>query len=270
MRGHRGAQAVCLLVATVLLAGCAPRVESAQGSQARQIVGEVARSASGDRPDDINSIARSAAAAIEGDGSKRGRVDLVGIEESEPASLGEPFGTLTFRVQLPADDTGFAPAGPFGACFTVEFDYYGVSDDRIRENSRYLREQSCPADVAPIVPPIDTSIRSVVAANAEAAATEVLADQSSVGEEADVITARILALLELPTGTFEQLAQPTVLVNDGDVGVAMGSADDCVLVARVDGVVSRVMPAPILLQPGELGCQPGTALADPAQLRSPH
>ncbi|MFC5930380.1 hypothetical protein D6T64_18445 [Cryobacterium melibiosiphilum] len=146
-----------------------------------------------------------------------------------------------------------------------------MSDDRIWENSRYLREQSCPEGVAPVVPPIDTSIQSVVATNAEAAAMEVLGDETSVGQDAAEITARIMALLEVPSGEYEELARPTVLVVDGNVGVAMGrSSEDCVLVARVDGMVSRVMPAPILLEPGELGCQPGTALADPAQLRSPH
>ncbi|MFC5930379.1 hypothetical protein [Cryobacterium melibiosiphilum] len=95
---------------------------SAQDSQARAIVAEVAKSVSGNRPADINGFARSAAVSIEGDGSKRGRVDLVGIEERVPASLGDPFGTLTFRVQLPAGETGFDPADAFDACFTVEFD----------------------------------------------------------------------------------------------------------------------------------------------------
>ena len=270
MVGQRGAQAFCVLVVTGLLAGCAPGAASAQGSRASQMVGEVVTSVSGDRSRDINGFARSAAASIDGDGSVRGRVDLVAIEESEPASLGDPFGTLTFRVQLPEDDSGYTLERAFDACFTVEFDYYGVSDERIWESSSYLREQACPADVAVLVPPIDTSIRYVVAANAEAAAMGVLSDETAAVEDADGITARILALLEVSAGGYEQVAPPTVIVDDGDVGVAMGAADDCVLVSRVDGVVSRVMPAPILLQPGELGCQPGTALIDPAQLRSPH
>jgi hypothetical protein len=270
MIGQRGAQAVFLVLLTVLLAGCAPEVSSAQNSRARHILGDVVKSIVGDRPDDINGFARSAAASIEGDGSARGLVDLVGIEEWESASPDEPFGILTFRVQLPAGESGFAAEGPFDECFPVEFDYYGVHDEQIWESSHYLHERPCSADVAPVVPPIDTSIRYVVAANAEAAAIEVLSDETSAAEDATSITARIVALLEVPAGGYEQVAPPTVIVDDGNVGVAMGAAADCVLVSRVDGVVSRVIPAPIRLEPGELGCQPGTALTDPAQLRSPH
>jgi hypothetical protein len=43
-----------------------------------------------------------------------------------------------------------------------------------------------------------------------------------------------------------------------------------VLVKSENGAVEDVYPAPISLQPGELGCTPETALADPDQLRSPH
>ncbi|TFB71283.1 hypothetical protein E3O06_13075 [Cryobacterium glaciale] len=162
--------------------------------------------------------------------------------------------------------------GPFDACFEVEFDYYGVSDERIWESSDYLREESCSTSVAPVTPSVDTSIHYVVADNAEAAATEVLSDETSPSEPVGSdITARILALLDAPVGEFQQVAPPTVIVDKANVGVAMGyTPDDCVLVSRIDGVVSRVMPAPILLEPGELGCHPGTALQDPAQLRSPH
>jgi hypothetical protein len=60
------------------------------------------------------------------------------------------------------------------------------------------------------------------------------------------------------------------VVDDTRVGVAMGVADDCVLVKSEGDSVEDVYPPPVLLQPGELGCAPGTALTDPEQLRSPH
>ncbi|MDJ0339215.1 hypothetical protein [Cryobacterium sp. PH31-O1] len=272
MIGQRRGSGIFLLVLTVLLAGCLAEGSSAQSSRARHLLGEVVKSVAGDRPDDINGFARSVVSSIDGDRSARGLVHLVGIEEKEPASLSEPFGVLTFRVQLAGGETGVQGEGPFDACFAVEFDYYGVSDQRIWESSDYLREESCSASVSPVTPPIDTSIHFVVADNAEAAATEVLSDETSrFKPDGSDITARILGLLDAPVGEFQQVAPPTVIVDKGNVGVAMGSTpDDCVLVSRIDGIVSRVMPAPILLERGELGCQPGTALQDPAQLRSPH
>lgn len=47
----------------------------------------------------------------------------------------------------------------------------------------------------------------------------------------------------------------------------MGGSNDCVLVVRVDGVVEDVHVPKVYPQPGELGCDPWTALAgDPSPL----
>lgn len=73
-----------------------------------------------------------------------------------------------------------------------------------------------------------------------------------------------------PTGEREVAFDPDATVVDGDIGFAMGDADDCLLVKRdVDGVQVLQVPR-ILLQPGELGCAAGTALQPSDQLRSPH
>lgn len=272
MIGSRWPQTVLLLALTAFLAGCSSVLSSPQSAHARHIVGDVVKSASSDRHDDINGFARSTVAKISGDGAVRDVVSLVGIEELEPSALGDPLGVLTFRVQLAATQNGFGSEAAFDACFGIEFNYYGVTDDRIWEGVNYLRESACPVDVGPVVPPIDTSVVYVVAANAEDVAMRVLSEVTSVTElDGSDIEARILALLDVPSGEFEELTPPSVVVVDGKVGVAMGNtAHNCVLVALVGGVVSRVMPAPVRLEPGELGCRPETALMDPKYLGSPH
>jgi hypothetical protein len=50
----------------------------------------------------------------------------------------------------------------------------------------------------------------------------------------------------------------------------MGHAEDCVLVKREAGAVTHVVVAPVLLQPGELGCTADTALSPSESLRPPH
>ena len=73
-----------------------------------------------------------------------------------------------------------------------------------------------------------------------------------------------------PLGEREAPFEPQALVADGDIGFAMGDADDCLLVKR-DSEGVKVLNVPdILLKPGELGCDPDTALRPGDQLRSPH
>jgi hypothetical protein len=51
-------------------------------------------------------------------------------------------------------------------------------------------------------------------------------------------------------------------VNGADVGVSLRAfhAEDCLLGARVAGKVMAWQPSPIQMQPGELTCDPQTAL----------
>lgn len=259
-----------VLMIAVSLAGCAGASATSRSTLAREVLGDVVRTVAGDRHNDINGFARSVVDLMSNDMETPATVSLVGIEEREAARTGDPFGTLTFRVQVPDTHT----AEPFDGCYEIEFDRYGATDNRVWEGADYLREQSCPENVAPVVPPVDTSISYVVAANAEEAAVRVLSEATPAAEsvgDGDYIASRILALLDVPTGEYEELAPPAVIVVSDRIGVAMGATPgDCVLVARVDGVVSRVRPASIRLEPGELGCRPETALMDPAELGPPH
>ena len=176
---------------------------------------------------------------------------------------GSSIGTLTFAVTLPepADENGaFAPQretdpGPY--CFAVEMDAYGkVGEFGTAEG---IRSVDCPDPLVAVTPP--TSDRPVVADNTREAVWQVLADLPSA-PDADEVAERITALLA-PSDEGRVLAGVRVAVDGADVGVAVGGPDDCVLVARRDGTVTDVHVARVQLQPGEVGCTAGTALAPP-------
>ena len=121
----------------------------------------------------------------------------------------------------------------------------------------------------PVVPSATADRYPVVATNAVEATVQVLSSLESPFPSAEEIAASITALLEKPEGEFETAAPPSVEIDDeGRVGVGMGGPNDCVLVKFEDGVVEQLYAAPVLLQPGELGCSGGTALYP--DLSSPH
>ena len=102
------------------------------------------------------------------------------------------------------------------------------------------------------------------------AAHLVLAEIGPDAPSAAEVEAAIAALLIAPEAEFTVTAPPHAVVQGSSIGVAMGAADDCVLVSWIDGVSADVSVPRVLLQPGELGCQATTAIASPDQLRSPH
>jgi hypothetical protein len=256
---------------------------------ARDRVADLARSIGDEKPDDVFGYARAAVREVSPEtGGESSGIDLIGIDELQSERFGEPIGRLEFRVT----DAFAAGSGGVGApddadtsatefCFRVTFDHYGKVGDW--STSDGVDAFDCPADAAPVTPPVDTTLRAVVAVNAREAAREVLSERAATGSPQDSagIAAAILARLEPPAGEYEVLAEPVVVVESGAsgtavgpagdrVGVAMGRAESCVLMKLDDGIVADVRPPAVLLQPGELGCTPETALADPEQLRSPH
>jgi hypothetical protein len=248
--------------------------ERAQELVAQERVAELARDIGAERPDDMDGWARAAVAgATGGSGGESADIELIGIRTQQSVDPSEPFGSLDFRVPVPEQENASTGA-PGAYCFRVEFDYYGKVGTW--ESSDGVDPIDCPPDAAIVAPPVDDSAVAVVSGNAREVTTAVLLERGQTGAPStvDAIVAAISAQLESPAGEFEVAAPPRVIVvagNDGDrVGVAFGSADDCVLVKSENGAVEDVYPAPISLQPGELGCTPETALADPDQLRSPH
>lgn len=244
-------RALVILAAVLVLAGCVP--PSPQARAARESVIELVNGLGDIRGYDINAVAREIA--------DDPGVTLLAIREQDAATRDDTLGTLTLLVP---DRSGRTPRG---YCFEVQFNWYGYAG--VFDGDREPTPVECPQDPQALVPPPDTSIHSVVVDNAREAAIAVLtaaAPDADAGTITDEIAARLIA----PTGEYERAAPPRVVVDGGDIGVAMGGADDCVLVSRVDGVVADLHPPRVLLQEGEYGCRPETALVDPAQLQPPH
>lgn len=285
--------ALVAAVAALGLAGCAGSLrevaagdtEWQQRSLAEARVVELVKQMGDPRPDDINGWARAAAETAAGSGSDvyPSGIELIGIEARQSEQLIEPFGALTFRVPA-ADDPAVVgdPDGddPAAYCFTVAFDYYGKAGGETPSDG--INSIDCPPGAVSVTPPPDTTIRSVVSANTREAVTAVLLERLATGAPttAAEVEAAISARLEQPAGQYEVAAEPHALVegegqSDGPgaearVGVAVGTGDDCVLVKSENGAVADVYAPRVLLQAGELGCRPETALASDEELRPPH
>ena len=248
--------------------------ESQYVEGARESVAELVRGITHENAASIDVFARAAVAA-----SASGSIILIDYESLDATELIDPLGTLTFQVAVLEADAGTAQgegrradASPY--CFSVAFNYYGKASGSW-ETTEGINEVECPDNATAVVPPPDETVRAVVAENAVEVTQRVL-ENPSIGatlsneDAADAIAEAITAELLPPAGEFTVVAEPAVLVDGARVGVAMGSADDCVLMSRVNGVVEQLSVPQVLLQPGELGCAPSTALAPADQLRSPH
>lgn len=253
--------------------GAAEAAVTAQREAARERVADLARAIGGERPNDIQGYARAAVAEVS---LTADTMQLIGIDERQSLDVSKPFGSLDLQVPVEAADAASGAQGddaeaPTDFCFRVVFDYYGKVGEWATTDG--VETIDCPAGAVPVTPEPDETIQYVVAANARESAREVLLAAIQSGRlpsESDVV-AEIADLLEKPEDEFERAAPPRVLIDDAErIGVAMGDADECVLVKSENGRVLDVRPAPVLLQPGELGCSPSTALADPETLRPPH
>lgn len=259
--------------------GSEAEAEAAQLESARERVADLARAIGGDRPNDIQGYARAAVAevSVNADG-----IELIGIDEQQPIDEGQsldvskPFGSLDLRVPADAPHAASGAQGgdaltPQAFCFRVVFDYYGKVGEWATTDG--VESIDCPADAVAVTPEPDETVKYLVAVNARASAREVLLaaiESGRLPSESDVVT-EISDLLEQPESESERAALPRVLIDDSErIGVAMGDAHNCVLLKTEKGRVLDVRPAPELLQSGELGCSPSTALADPESLRSPH
>ncbi len=266
--------AALVLAAVLLVRTWSPGVHTPEERTARDVVvGMASQAAMAEYTHDMDDVARAAV----GSGAT-----VIDVYHQRPF-LGGTLGHLTFLVTV--DDPmvgekffdwfGLWPdqwdPGPY--CFRVAFDEHGKVGEPGTPDGAALVD--CPADAAPVtLPPDDTppvtpppSGDPVAAPEARDAAHEVLVTlPAGDAPDADDVAARINEALPA-AHDGRPVAQATVFVDDADVGVAMGDADDCVLVARIGGEVRDVYPPPVYLQPGELGCTGSTALSD---LRPPH
>lgn len=232
-------------------------------TDAQRIAADFVRDLDRGRTDTIDDYARWAHDDLAGSRS----LEMIGFEEYPGAAHGEPLGALRLRVTIPTRDEG-----PYRACFESEFDFWGVATEEFgdRDDHDVARPIDCPADARAVVPPVDTRAVLVVPDGAEQVVIDVLS-AADPDASADGIRNEIESRLPRPTGDREVAYEPSVLIRDQEVGSAIGSVDDCVLVARrADGTVEVVDVPRVLLQPGELGCTAETALMPADQLRPPH
>lgn len=264
-RGQSTRRRVAAGVALLAVAGggalyaTAPRVSTEEERTAQDLVIALTRqTAMASYSQDIGVFARAAAAAASG-------LTLIGVDDDGG------FGHLTFAATLddPVDTQSgglFAPPasawdpGPY--CFRVTFDAYGKVGEFGTADGIAL--VSCPDALRAVEPPPRTD--PIVPPDARDVAHAVLAEAPDSRPDADDLAAQIDALLPAEVDG-RPVVEPTVTVDGADIGIALGSIDDCVLVARIDGAVTDVYPPSVYLQPGELGCTASTALAD---LRPPH
>ncbi|WP_217180656.1 hypothetical protein [Streptomyces sp. AC495_CC817] len=270
-RPRRTRSAVAVLVplaAAVALSGCAitpaDAYNVALAERAHGEAADFARSLYRGPTDTIDDYARWA----DDDAAANSSLELIGYEAYPGAEHGEPFGALQVRVTL-SDVRG----DRFQACFESEFDYWGVTTadpTRWDDDEAVAHPIACPADAGPIDPPVDERAVPVVPEGAEEVVLDVLRN-AGPDATAEQVVAAVLERMPSPTGEREVPFDPAALVRDGEIGVAMGDADDCLLaVRRANGEVETLDVPRVLLQPGELGCSADTALMPVDQLRSPH
>ncbi len=244
-----------------------PGTDTESHATARTAVADLSRGLYRHGTDTIDDYARWADAETQ-HSTEAQLIELIGFEPYEGAVHGEPFGALQFRVTL--QPTRYHE--PYVACFESEFDFWGVATEEFDDWSddvAVARDVDCPPDARRIPPPVDTRPIAVVPDGTEALVVEILANAPDAAS-ADSIVAEVTERMPQPTGDREVAFDAHAVVAGGDIGFAMGDADDCLLVRRsAEGVEVLYVPS-ILLQPGELGCDPETALLPDDLLRSPH
>lgn len=212
------------------------------------------------RPGDAAGYAR---AALHGRGGPDFQVlSAVDLQADDPTpALAEPMVRLVVRIRMAASEpVKFGSADPaVTACYEVEFDYYDIADgpDRI----------ACPADATPYVPPpLPPPWR--VPEGSDEAVRGVLASLPASAERPAVVAAVSAALppplTDPETGLTARAPGVAALVRGETVAVAVhggntGNGIDCLFGTR-EGTEVTVWHAGPEVQPGELTCDPETAL----------
>ncbi|WP_022890370.1 hypothetical protein [Agromyces italicus] len=252
--------------AVTALSGCVllpAAIDADAHAFARGEVADVARGLYGEG--DATTIEHYARAADEALGRYSWPV-LIGYEAYPGASDEAPVGRLQFRVVVPSPGYG---AEDHVACFWSEFDRYGVAPGPTAGDTAVAHDLDCPPGAQKIDPPVDTSPVYVVPEGTEQVVVDVLT-AAPPDATANAIVAEVIARMPQPSGRYDVAYEPTAIAHRDAIGFAMGQGDECLLVKRTASVVEVVHAPSILLEPGELGCQPSTALRPPEDLRAPH
>ncbi|HEX6247354.1 MAG TPA: hypothetical protein VFZ64_05735 [Nocardioidaceae bacterium] len=239
------------LSAVLLVVGCGSAGILPPGNDETDRIARVVSDAiAWPRQESSMGYARAAAATTAG---QDGRLTVVEVTELEAERLTDPLGELTFLVQLEGSTAGWVETDPVTACYRVELGFYGVVGSP--------RRTRCPDDATPVeipaLPP--ASPRAEIPDGADRVLRAELRRLPSAPEAAQLEAALVAALTnDVPAG---QQPEVGAVVDGRDVGVSVRGGDECLLGARADGRVEVWRPSSVQLQPGELTCDPETALA---------
>lgn len=240
------------LAVLAVLAGCSTAPGTAETDRIATVVADAISSP---RQDTADGFVRAALATRAGADS---RLIVVEVEELHADELVDPLARLIFQVHLDASGTGLSSSDPVTACYEAQFSYYGVIGSPHRIN--------CPAAATAIVPaPLAPRPHVVIPAGFDTTLAELLAVVSAKPEAAEVIslvTGGLPAPGVDPNSGLQDLS-PTVeaAVNGADIGVSLRERDrQCLLGARIGGQVTVWRPTRVQMEPGELSCDPQTAL----------
>lgn len=217
------------------------------------------------RQDSAAGYARAALATRAG---QAGRLRVVAIEELRADELGDPLGRLVFLVHLEGSEAGWTRSPPVTACYEAEFSFYGVIGSP--------RRMVCPRDATPITPPATQPTPQIAIPDGADEVVEQVLTAAAPTPRAEAVRGALAEALgrvspdALP-GRRPLPPTPQVATDGTDIGLALAAPDDhsCLLGARIDGKVLVWRPSRVQVQPGELSCAPGTALARQG-MRPPH
>lgn len=246
------------LLPVLLLAGCGSAGFLAPGNEETDRIAQVVSDAiAWPRQDSAMGYARAAADTTAG---HDGRLTLVEVTELEADELTDPFGELTYLIHLDGSTSGLVETDPVDACYRAEFGFYGLVGSP--------RRIHCPADVTPVQIPAPPS-SGPPSAIPDQAVRVLRAELRRLRTSPRAAQLRADLLAALPADPNTRPPAVEAAVDGTDIGVALRSDDDCLLAARRAATVEVWSPSDVQLQPGELSCDPQTALAGSGQ-EAPH
>lgn len=246
-----------LVGAALLLTGCAGALSPAAGNDETDRVAQVVSDAiSYPRQTSAIGYARSATGTT---AAQDGRLQVVGVADLGSDDLDSPFGELVYRVHLEGSSAGLTTSPPATACYRAAFGTYGLmgGPDRV----------DCPDDAAPVslpAPPTEGP-QPEIPAGADRAVRRLLSHAPAAPDAAQVSADLVAAL---PAVGEAAPAEVDAAVSGTDVGVSVRGEGRCLLGARVAGTTRVWELSGVQLQPGELSCDPQTALG--GQGDAPH
>lgn len=266
MRARAGVRSLRRGLGGLVLIGVLASCSIAPGNaETDRIAAVVATAIGSPRQDSADGFVRAALATAAGRDS---RLTVVEVEELRADKLGDPLARLVFRVQIQPGFSQFSSSEPIIACYRAEFSYYG--------QTRSPRRMNCPSGASPIVPaPLAPKQRVVIPQGFDGTLKELMA-ALPVAPSPEDVRARVTLGLPAPgvdpnTRLADLLPAVETAVNGVDVGVSLWEPDGrhCLLGARIGGHVMVGRPSRVQMEPGELSCDPQTALQLPS-IRPPH